>query len=113
MNKIFALKFNHKNEIVIVSEVCTRLRKSSKRSIKRKLSVFLVISVLAGFGSFSPLYASDVGNILPYQTYRDFAQNRGVFQAGASNITLYDKNGNTAGVLDKAPMADFSSVDKK
>jgi len=56
--------------------------------------------------------ASDVGNILPYQTYRDFAQNKGAFQAGISNITLYDKIGNPAGVLDKAPMADFSSVDK-
>ena len=73
---------------------------------------FLVISVLAGFGGFSPLYASDVGNILPYQTYRDFAQNGAAFQAGASNITLYDKSGNPAGVLNKAPMADFSSVDK-
>ncbi|WP_277611769.1 S6 family peptidase, partial [Escherichia coli] len=58
-----------------------------------------------------PIYASVVGTSLPYQTYRDFAENKGVFQAGAENVPLYDKNGNPVTTLNKAPMIDFSSND--
>ncbi|EDV5629310.1 hypothetical protein ZV37_002774 [Salmonella enterica subsp. enterica] len=59
----------------------------------------------------SQVYASTVRNDIPYQIYRDFAENKGVFQPGALNIPVYDNKGNLAGILNKAPMPDFSSVD--
>ncbi|EFE9120012.1 autotransporter outer membrane beta-barrel domain-containing protein [Escherichia coli] len=111
MNRVYAIKLNQHNEIVVVSELCTKMKKSSTANNFKKLLLASMMVVAGGIISF-PLYASDIGNILPYQTYRDFSQNKGVFQAGASSITLYDKSGNIAGVLDKAPMIDFSSVDK-
>lgn len=42
------------------------------------------------------------------QTYRDFADNRGVFQAGATNVTVYNTDGSVNGVIAVVP--DFSSV---
>lgn len=108
MNKIYAVKRNAKGEIVVVSEISKGI---SKRIASRLPKYFLFSSIIPFFYSFS-LCASDVGNILPYQTYLDFAQNKGVFQAGTQSITLYDKSGNATGVLDEAPMIDFSSVDK-
>lgn len=116
MNKIFGVKLNHDNKLVVVSELSCGIKKTSRGCrwydvAKIQISVLLVSGFIA-VSSPENVHASDVGNILPYQTYRDFAQNRGVFQPGASNITLYDKNGNPAGVLDKVPMMDFSSVDK-
>ncbi|MBJ9864058.1 MULTISPECIES: S6 family peptidase [Citrobacter] len=108
MNKIYAIKKNRKGEAVAVSEVSKGIRKR----ITSRLSRYVLLISMTGLFYSSSACASDVGNILPYQTYRDFAQNRGAFQAGASNITLYDKSGNPAGVLNKAPMIDFSSVDK-
>lgn len=50
----------------------------------------------------SPLYASTVRNDIPYQIYRDFAENRGVFQPGALNIPIYDKSGDLVGSLNAA-----------
>ncbi|MBF5132633.1 autotransporter outer membrane beta-barrel domain-containing protein, partial [Escherichia coli] len=108
MNKIYAVKRNAKGEMVVVSEISKGI---SKRIASRLPKYFLFSSIIPFFYSFS-LCASDVGNILPYQTYLDFAQNKGVFQAGTQSITLYDKSGNATGVLDEAPMIDFSSVDK-
>jgi len=107
VNKVYAIKRNRKGEIVVVSEVSEGIR----NRITSCLSRYVLLTSMMFFYSTAAC-ASDVGNILPYQTYRDFAQNKGAFQAGISNITLYDKIGNPAGVLDKAPMADFSSVDK-
>ncbi|WP_250667352.1 S6 family peptidase [Escherichia coli] len=57
------------------------------------------------------LFASVAGTSLPYQTYRDFAENKGEFRPGAENVPLYDKNGNPVTTLNKAPMIDFSSND--
>ncbi|EGT3574386.1 autotransporter outer membrane beta-barrel domain-containing protein [Citrobacter amalonaticus] len=114
MNKIYTVKFNSCGKLVVVSELCSGVSKNQRICRWRKYKIICSLLISGFMAVFSPvkLYASDVGNILPYQTYRDFAQNRGTFQAGASNITLYDKSGNPAGVLDKAPMIDFSSVDK-
>ncbi|WP_169758101.1 S6 family peptidase, partial [Escherichia coli] len=47
---------------------------------------------------------------IAYQIYRDFAENKGLFVPGATDIPVYDKDGKLVGRLDKAPMADFSSV---
>lgn len=48
---------------------------------------------------------------IPYQTYRDFATNKGQFYPGARDVQVYNKYGYLAGILNKAPMPDFSSVD--
>ncbi|MEX6190064.1 S6 family peptidase [Escherichia coli] len=43
---------------------------------------------------YSPLIqASIVGMDIPYQTYRDFAENKGAFSVGALDIPLYKKDG--------------------
>ncbi|EGM1627548.1 fimbrial protein [Salmonella enterica] len=55
--------------------------------------------------------ASTTRGDIPYQTYRDFAENKGQFSAGATNVPVFDKNGNLVDNLNKAPMIDFSSVD--
>ncbi|HAG0018114.1 TPA: hypothetical protein G8O67_005555, partial [Salmonella enterica] len=38
-------------------------------------------------------YASLVGTEIPYQTYRDFSENKGKFQPGAENVVIYDEKG--------------------
>ncbi len=43
-----------------------------------------------------------------YQTYRNMGENRGAFTPGATNVTLYDINGNEVGVIPVVP--DFSAV---
>lgn len=48
---------------------------------------------------------------IPYQTYRDFAENKGAFSVGALDIPLYKKDGTLYSTLNKAPMIDFSAVD--
>ena len=67
MNKIYAVKRNAKGEIVVVSEISKGI---SKRIASRLPKYFLFSSIIPFFYSFS-LCASDVGNILPYQTYLD------------------------------------------
>jgi autotransporter-associated beta strand protein len=42
------------------------------------------------------------------QTYRDYAENRGVFQPGATNVTVYKSDGSVAGVIEVVP--DFDAV---
>ncbi|EZD93166.1 autotransporter outer membrane beta-barrel domain-containing protein [Escherichia coli] len=59
-----------------------------------------------------PAEASTVSAEIPYQTFRDFAENKGVFTPGATGIEIKDKNGNAVGTLD-VPMIDFSSVSRR
>ncbi|EEZ2312106.1 autotransporter outer membrane beta-barrel domain-containing protein [Escherichia coli] len=56
-------------------------------------------------------FASTVRSDIAYQTYRDFAENKGVFQVGKVDIPIYDNKGKLVGRLNTAPMPDFSSVD--
>ncbi|TNG92595.1 autotransporter outer membrane beta-barrel domain-containing protein [Pasteurellaceae bacterium USgator11] len=56
--------------------------------------------------------ASVVRSDIPYQTYRDFGENKGQFAPGAANLPIYGKNGELIGTLDKAPMIDFSASSK-
>lgn len=55
-------------------------------------------------------HAGIVRSDIAYQIYRDFAENKGLFVPGTTDIPVYDKDGKLVGRLDKAPMADFSSV---
>ncbi|EOT8215582.1 S6 family peptidase, partial [Escherichia albertii] len=108
MNKIYSLKYCHiTNTIKVVSELTRRVCKGSTRR-GRKFSTIasLILTTLLP----SVAAASVVRGDIPYQTYRDFAENKGQFQAGATNIPVFNKSGNLVGRLDKAPMIDFSSV---
>ncbi|HBB6611997.1 TPA: autotransporter outer membrane beta-barrel domain-containing protein, partial [Escherichia coli] len=112
MNKIYMLKKNHRGELVAVSEVVKNIKRNSISTflLKSKLSTLLLISIMVGGYSF-PSCASVVSSTTSYQTYRDFAENKGEFRPGAENVPLYDKNGNPVTTLNKAPMIDFSSND--
>ncbi|CUJ35556.1 Serine protease pic autotransporter precursor [Achromobacter sp. 2789STDY5608621] len=55
--------------------------------------------------------ASYVSIDIPYQTYRDFAENKGAFQPGALGAPIHDKSGALRGRLSgDIPFIDFSSV---
>ncbi|EFA2754294.1 autotransporter outer membrane beta-barrel domain-containing protein [Escherichia coli] len=110
MNRIYSLKYSHITKgLIAVSELT---KKAIKTGSKRKKH-FLLISFLSPvFFYNTSINASIVSANIPYQTFRDFAENKGEFAPGAINIAIYDKQGNKIGTLDKAPMADFSSVAK-
>ena len=58
--------------------------------------------------AFAAIVRSDVD----YQIFRDFAENKGKFHIGATNVEIRDKNGNALGtILPNLPMIDFSPVD--
>ncbi|HAX5074387.1 TPA: autotransporter outer membrane beta-barrel domain-containing protein [Escherichia coli] len=105
MNKVFSLKYSFiSGGLIAVSELSRRCFKKTLR--RRKLISGLLLTMLYP----GVILAGTVNSDLDYQLFRDFAENKGQFVAGATNITITDKNGNVAGMLDKAPMPDFSSV---
>lgn len=108
MNKIYSLKYCHiTNTVKVVSELARRIcKESSCRG--RKISVLSSVALAAVLPSVA--IASVVRGDIPYQTYRDFAENKGQFQAGATNIPILNQSGGLNGILNKAPMIDFSSV---
>ncbi|WP_230324196.1 S6 family peptidase [Citrobacter amalonaticus] len=77
----------------------------------RKLKQISLISISVTCLSYPMMsQAGIVRDDISYQLFRDFAENKGLFVPGATDIPVYDKNGQLVGRLDKAPMADFSSV---
>ncbi|WP_392421733.1 S6 family peptidase [Edwardsiella piscicida] len=108
MNKIFSLKYsNISGGYIAVAEICRGAKKSGRQ--KRSLGGTLLL-FLGAWLSVSPGIASVVSDEIPYSVFRDFAENKGVFQPGAENIKIYNKVGELVGVLDKAPFPDFSSA---
>ncbi|STO55245.1 IgA-specific serine endopeptidase [Canicola haemoglobinophilus] len=56
-------------------------------------------------------YASVVRDDVDYQYFRDFAENKGKFFVGASNIAIHNKNGDLVGIaMRDLPMPDLSAV---
>ncbi|MCZ8781103.1 ESPR-type extended signal peptide-containing protein [Escherichia albertii] len=108
MNKIYSLKYcDITNTIKVVSELVRRVCKgSARRGRKFSAVASLILTTLLP----SVVAASVVRGDIPYQTYRDFAENKGQFRAGATNIPIFNQNGDLIGTLDKAPVIDFSSV---
>lgn len=108
MNKIYSLKYCHiTNTVKVVSELARRICKGSSCR-GRKISVLSSMALAAVLPSVA--IASVVRGDIPYQTYRDFAENKGQFKAGTTNISIFNNSGGLIGRLDKAPMIDFSSV---
>ncbi|MEN0105005.1 MAG: S6 family peptidase, partial [Pseudomonas sp.] len=54
--------------------------------------------------------AGTVRDDIDYLLYRNFAENRGPFRPGATDIEVQFKDGSLAGVLNKAPMPDWSGL---
>lgn len=109
MNFVYTLKLNKKRELVVVSELSGGVKKSARNKLLK--SVVVLMTTLAT-QLYSPLIqASIVGMDIPYQTYRDFAENKGAFSVGALDIPFYKKDGTLYSTLNKAPMIDFSAVD--
>ncbi|CAD5747085.1 autotransporter outer membrane beta-barrel domain-containing protein [Escherichia coli] len=109
MNRIYSLKYCHiSKSLIAVSELARRATCKSHRRISRRIihSAVVVLSLSSAW----PILAATVSAEIPYQIFRDFAENKGQFTPGATNISIYDKQGLLVGKLDKAPMSDFSSV---
>ena len=108
MNRIYSLRYSAvARGFIAVSEFA---RKCVHKSVRRLcFPVLLLIPVLFSAGSL----AGTVNNELGYQLFRDFAENKGMFRPGATNITIYNKQGEFVGTLDKAAMPDFSAVDSE
>ncbi|HAW3001112.1 TPA: serine protease autotransporter toxin Pic [Escherichia coli] len=108
MNKVYSLKYCPvTGGLIVVSELASRVIKKTCRKLTHIL--------LAGIPAVCLYYpqisqAGIVRSDIAYQIYRDFAENKGLFVPGATDIPVYDKDGKLVGRLDKAPMADFSSV---
>lgn len=56
----------------------------------------------------TPAYGGLMSDAFDVQTYRDFAENRGIFSINATNIAIYDKNGDYVGTIPK--MMNFDGV---
>lgn len=108
MNKIYALKYCRITQTIkVVSELARRVCRKSG-GVRRKLRLPLSFAIIFA----SPLsMASVVNGDIPYQTYRDFSENKGAFYAGNTNLIIKDKNGNATGTLSSVPMPDFSATD--
>ncbi len=118
MNKIYSLKYNHRHQLIAVSELCGGRQRGSttapprptgKRTPLGKIKAALPLlfaGLLPGIAG-----ASYVSIDIPYQTYRDFAENKGAFQPGALSVPIHDKSGALRGRLSgDIPFIDFSSV---
>ncbi|HFT9878110.1 TPA: S6 family peptidase, partial [Escherichia coli] len=108
MNRIYSLRYSAvARGFIAVSEFA---RKCVHKSVRRlRFPVLLLTPVLFSAGSL----AGTVNNELGYQLFRDFAENKGMFRPGATNIAIYNKQGGLVGTLDKAAMPDFSAVDSE
>ncbi len=47
----------------------------------------------------SPAYSGLMADSIDLQTYRDFAENRGVFGINEKDVPIYDKEGNYVGTI--------------
>lgn len=73
----------------------------------KKSQLALMIGTLCLSGS---PYAGIMRHDIDVQEYRDFAENRGKYAIGATDIPLYRKDGSFDGYVLDVPMPDFSMV---
>ena len=71
---------------------------------KLKVLTILVSAAISNLSGISVVSASVVNNLLPYQIYRDFAENKGDFIPGTESLELYNNSGLLVTTLNKAPM---------
>lgn len=105
MNLIYSLRYSRTAGCLIaVSEL-------TKKKNKKKVKVLLLSSLTSILLYTGHSFAGTVNSEISYQLFRDFAENKGLFKPGSTNIPVHNKSGELVGKLDKAPMPDFSSVD--
>ncbi len=111
MNKIYSLKYSHiTGGLIAVSELSGRV--SSRATSKKKHKRILALCFLGLLpSSYSFASQMDISNFY-IRDYMDFAQNKGIFQAGATNIEIVKKDGSTL-KLPEVPFPDFSPVANK
>ncbi|ELO4994072.1 autotransporter outer membrane beta-barrel domain-containing protein [Escherichia coli] len=110
MNRIYSLRYSAvARGFIAVSEFARKCtcRVTGKKHLK---AAALLLSPLLLSG---PTGASIVSAEIDYQIFRDFAENKGAFHPGATDIAIYNKQGELVGTLDKAAMPDFSAVDSE
>ena len=110
MNRIYSLRYSAVTRgFIAVSEFARKCtcRVTGKKHLK---AAALLLSPLLLSG---PAGASIVSAEIDYQIFRDFAENKGAFRPGATDIAIYNKRGELVGTLNKAAMPDFSSVNVK
>ncbi|EDA0293034.1 autotransporter outer membrane beta-barrel domain-containing protein [Salmonella enterica] len=109
MNRIYSLRYSAvARGFIAVSEFARKCtcRVTGKKHLKA--AALLLSPLLSG-----PVGASIVSAEIDYQIFRDFSENKGAFRPGATDITIYNKQGELVGTLNKAAMLDFSSVSVK
>lgn len=110
MNRIYSLRYSSvARGFIAVSEFARKCtcRVTGKNHLKAA-ALLLYPLLLSG-----PAGASIVSAEIDYQIFRDFAENKGAFRPGATDIAIYNKRGELVGTLNKAVMPDFSSVNVK
>lgn len=65
------------------------------------LHYFYHSSLLGAVCLLTPAYGGLMSDSFDVQTYRDFAENRGIFDINAKDIAIYDKNGDYVGTIPK------------
>ena len=84
MNKIFSHRYNN-GEIIVVSEL---IKKNGKKNNSH--FVFFVVSLMFLTLPFEVI-GSVVNDKIQYQMYRDFSENKGMFNTEEKNISLIFK----------------------
>ena len=108
MNKFYSLKYCPVTQgLIAVSELASRVTKKACRKLK---TITLLTASVTCLSYPVISQAGIVRSDILYQLFRDFAENKGLFVPVATGIPVYGKDGKLVGRLDKAPMADFSSV---
>ncbi len=86
MNKVYSLRYSAvARGFIAVSEFARKCVHKSVRGLS--FPVLLLSPVLFSTGGL----AGTVNNELGYQSFRDFAENKGMFRPGATNIAIYNK----------------------
>ncbi|WP_425535249.1 S6 family peptidase [Escherichia coli] len=109
MNKIYALKYCHATGgLIAVSELASRVMKKAARG---SLLALFNLSLYGAFLSASQAAQLNIDNVWA-RDYLDLAQNKGVFKAGATNVSIQLKNGQMFN-FPNVPIPDFSPASNK
>ncbi|EFB1889932.1 S6 family peptidase [Escherichia coli] len=110
MNRIYSLRYSAvARGFIAVSEFARKCTCRVTGKKYQKAAAFLLSPLLLS----GPAGASIVSAEIDYQIFRDFAENKGAFRPGATDIAIYNKQGELVGTLNKAAMPDFSAVDSE
>lgn len=109
MNKIYSLKYSHvTGGLIVVSELASRV---IKKTVRSSILTLLNLSLCGVFFSTAQSAQLNINNVWA-RDYLDLAQNKGVFKAGATDVSIQLKNGQSFN-FPKVPIPDFSPASNK